>query len=59
MYLGLTHRRLAELYEQRGSQDKAIEHYSKFVELWKNAEPELQPRVAEAQSRLRRLRRER
>ena len=32
-----------------------ISHLSKFVELWKNADPELPPTVADAKRRLTRL----
>ena len=46
---------LGELYEARGDQDFAIHYYNEFVELWKDAEPELQPRVAEVRSRIARL----
>jgi len=38
-----------------GNMPKAIEHYRAFIELWKNADPELQPRVADAKRRLARL----
>jgi len=49
------HERLGQLYEQMGNMPKAIEHYRAFIELWKNADPELQPRVADAKRRLARL----
>ena len=45
-------RRLGELYEARGNWPKAAEHYGAFVELWKDADPELQPAVAEVRRRL-------
>jgi tetratricopeptide (TPR) repeat protein len=51
----LIHERLGQLYEAKGDAQKAAEHYGKFVELWKNADPELQPRVRAAQERLRKL----
>jgi tetratricopeptide (TPR) repeat protein/tRNA A-37 threonylcarbamoyl transferase component Bud32 len=50
-----THKRLGELYDAKGDRDKAISHLSKFVELWKNADPELQPVVADAKRRLAKL----
>ena len=49
------HKRLGELYEARGDRDKAASHYARFVELWKEADPELQPRVQDAKQRLARL----
>jgi hypothetical protein len=35
--------------------EKAAEHYRAFIELWKSADPELQPRMAEARRRLAKL----
>jgi tetratricopeptide (TPR) repeat protein len=52
VYLAGTHKRLGELYEQRGNVPKAIEHYDRFIALWRGADPELQPRVAEVRRRL-------
>ncbi len=49
------HERLGQIYESLGQTDKAIENYRAFIELWKNADPELQPRVADARKRLARL----
>jgi tetratricopeptide (TPR) repeat protein len=48
--------RLGELYEAKGNTEKALEHYQAFVELWKNADPELQPRVRDVRGRIDRLR---
>jgi len=31
--------RLAKLYEEKGWEGKAIEHYEKFLDLWKDADP--------------------
>src|SRR5213083_2133699 len=53
--LGPTYRRLGELYEERGQLDKAREYYGRFVDLWKNADPELQPMVRDVKRRLARL----
>ena len=47
--------RLGQLYEGMGNTAKAIENYRAFIELWKNADPELQPRVADAKRRVARL----
>ena len=40
--------RLGQLYQDAGDTTKAMDYYGRFVDLWKNADPELQPRVAEA-----------
>jgi eukaryotic-like serine/threonine-protein kinase len=44
--------RLAQLHEARGNHARAAEHYARFIELWQDADPELQPRVREARRRL-------
>ena len=44
--------RLGELYEQKGDRDKALLHYGKFVELWRDADRDLQPKVADARARI-------
>jgi len=44
--------RLGQLYESMGNTDKAAENYRAFVELWKNADADLQPRVADARKRI-------
>ena len=49
--------RLGQLYEARGDHSRAAHYYGRFVDLWKNADPELQPRVTEARRRLARLQR--
>ena len=55
--LGLAgaHKRLGELYEAKGDRRRAASHYQQFVTLWKDADPGLQPRVAEVKRRLDRL----
>ena len=55
--LGPIHKRLGELYEAKGDAKRAAEHYATFVELWKSADPDLQQKVAEARTRLERVRR--
>ncbi len=49
------HERLGQLYEEAGNVQKAAENDRAFIGLWKNADPELQPRVAAARERLRKL----
>lgn len=48
-------RRLGEIYESRGEREKAVEYYDRFVGLWQDADPELQPQVADARERMARL----
>jgi tetratricopeptide (TPR) repeat protein/tRNA A-37 threonylcarbamoyl transferase component Bud32 len=55
-WLARTHKRLGELYEAKGDTEKAIEHFARFVNLWRDAEPELQPQVQDVSQRLERLR---
>ncbi|MDQ3519737.1 MAG: protein kinase [Gemmatimonadota bacterium] len=50
-----TLRRLGELYEERGNREKAAHYYGRFVELWKDADPDLQPQVVDVKRRLARL----
>ncbi len=47
--------RLGALYEERGNTEKAIYYYGRLVELWKDADPELQPRVEAARRAIRAL----
>ena len=49
--------RLGELYEAAGDSKQAVEYYGRFVDLWRNADPDLQPRVAEARQRIAQLNR--
>jgi tetratricopeptide (TPR) repeat protein len=53
--LAPTYKRLGELYEAKGNRKKAADYYGRFVELWKDADPELQPGVREVRQRLARL----
>jgi predicted amidohydrolase YtcJ len=45
--IGLLRDKLGEV-----AREKAVENYRAFIDLWKNADPELQPRVADARKRL-------
>jgi tetratricopeptide (TPR) repeat protein len=55
LFLAGSHKRLGELYEAKGDRQRAASHYAKFIELWKTADAELQPQVAEVKKRLARL----
>ena len=50
--LGPSLKRLGELYEARGDPQRALEHYGRFVGLWKEADPVLQPVVREVRGRI-------
>jgi len=56
-YLAPSLYRLGELYESAGDTKHATEYYGRFVDFWKNADPELQPRVEEARKRMERMNR--
>ena len=45
----------AESSERLGDSDLAIQKYARFLDLWKDAEPELQPEVEHVRGRLNRL----
>jgi tetratricopeptide (TPR) repeat protein len=46
---------LGDLYVTAGDLDKAIEYLTRFVDWWKDADPELQPRVQAARDRIKEL----
>jgi len=52
VYLASVHEQLGRMYDEAGNLEKAAEHYAAFVELWAEADPELQPRVTAARDRL-------
>ena len=51
-FLPAVHKRLGELYEAKGQREKALPHYRAFVDLWKEADPVLQPKVQDARQRI-------
>ncbi len=53
--LAVIYERLGGLYELRGDAEKARLYYGRFVELWEDADPDLQPRVEAARRALERL----
>ena len=50
--LAPTYRRLGELYEEKGDREKAASYYQKFVDLWRDADADLQPQVVEVKKKL-------
>lgn len=56
--LGPVLERLGQLHEERGDLQEASRFYAQFVELWADADEELQPRVRAAQGRLEEILRE-
>jgi tetratricopeptide (TPR) repeat protein len=56
IYLAGVYERLGQLYEATRHRERARFYYGRFVELWKDADPELQPRVQSARRRIARLR---
>jgi tetratricopeptide (TPR) repeat protein len=55
VYLAPSHLRQAEIYDRRGERGEAAKHYRKFIELWKDCDPELRPAVTSAQHRLKEI----
>ena len=47
--------RLGELYEETGNIERSIEYYGNLVELWADADAELQPQVTDIRQRIARL----
>ncbi len=45
----------AEIYERLGERQKALEHYRRFVSLWRDCDAALRPRVEEAEAAIVRL----
>jgi len=55
-YVAPAHLRRAHIHERLGEPEAAAEHYARFVELWKDCDPELRLLVEDAEARLARLR---
>jgi DNA-binding SARP family transcriptional activator/TolB-like protein len=51
-YLALSHLGRARIHDARGDVGRAATHYRRFIALWSEADPELQPLVLEARARL-------
>ncbi len=54
-YTARAYRRLGELYEAKGDVKQAIQRYTDFITLWKDADPALQPAVQAARARVQQL----
>jgi len=52
VYLAPVYLRTAEVLDERGDTDQALDKYRRFVARWRDAEPELQPRVEAARKRI-------
>jgi len=55
IWLPVVYRELASLLEEEGEARAAAEYYQRFVDLWQEADPELQPRVRAAREAVERL----
>jgi DNA-binding SARP family transcriptional activator/TolB-like protein len=49
------HVRLARIYDHQGDRGRAVNHYARFIALWKDCDPQLKPLVMEAQQRVKEL----
>jgi DNA-binding SARP family transcriptional activator/TolB-like protein len=56
IYVAPSHLRQAEIHERAGLRSEAAEHYERFIAMWEEADPELQPMLEEARRRLAALR---
>jgi tetratricopeptide (TPR) repeat protein len=54
-FLGGSYLRLGNLYEERGNIEKAVFYYEKLVNLWRDADEDLQHRVNYARNKVREL----
>ena len=48
-------RRLGQLYDDKDDREQALRFYGRFVDLWREADPELRPMVNEVRARMARL----
>jgi len=56
LYTGPAELRQAQIYEHRGDRQRALEHYTRFIQLWRECDPALQPLVHQARDAMARLR---
>ena len=55
VYLAPVSARLARMEDIRGDRTRAIDHYTRFIKLWRASDPPLQTQIKASQSALRRL----
>lgn len=55
VYRAPAHYLLGEIYEELNQPDKAIENYTRVMELWQNCDPELQPTLERIKDRIKHL----
>ncbi|MGH7570649.1 MAG: adenylate/guanylate cyclase domain-containing protein [Gemmatimonadota bacterium] len=55
VYRAPAHLARAGIYQRAGDVERAVAEYREFVDLWRDADPELQPMVENARAALRRL----
>ncbi len=53
--LAPSHLQRGKIYETMGEREQAIQHYTRFIALWQNCDPELKPMIANAETRLAQL----
>ena len=54
-HLAAAYQQMGELYETKGDRAHAVDSYEKMLDLWKSADPELQPIVRDVKQRVARL----
>lgn len=55
IYLGPSHLQRGEICEIFGEREQAIQHYTRFIALWQNCDPEFKPMLTNATARLAQL----
>lgn len=51
-YAAMSGLRMAQMYDELGNAEKALDHYSVFVEIWKDCDPEFRSLLDQAQERI-------
>ena len=56
LYQAPSHYRLAQIYQAKGDQRAAVQHYGEFLETWRDSDPMLRPKLQQAELELARMR---